>query len=263
MTVAALTTGTAASPASASDGRKLLVVALATIIVLFIFNRIPEIDIAVSRAFFDPRRCDWAGPGVPCTFFPYYESKALEALRFGLQYLQLAVAVGLLVHLIVRYARGARLPSPGVASELAAFASYLICVGLIVNVILKVHWGRPRPFQIDAFNGEWPMVRAGEISSYCQANCSFVSGEAAGAFWLVCVAILLPERWRLAGVLVAVAIALLTTFLRVAFGMHFLSDVTMSALLIVLTFLATRLVLVKLARFIATRPKTDAVAPAE
>lgn len=240
-----------------------MAVALITVVTLLFFNRFPEIDVAVSRAFFDPRRCDWAGPGVPCTFFPFYESKALEALRFGLQYLQLVVAVGLLVHLVVRYVRGARLRGPGVASELAAFLSYLICVGLVVNVVLKAHWGRPRPFQIDVFNGESPMVRAGEISSYCQANCSFVSGEAAGAFWLVCVAILLPERWRLSGVLMAVAIALVTTFLRVAFGMHFLSDVVMSALLTVLTFLATRLLLVKLAQVTTGRSKTEAVSAAE
>lgn len=258
MSAAALSSGAGVLPTPSGDGRKLLAVALATVAALLLFNQFPSIDIAVSKAFFDPARCGWAPPGVPCTYFPAYKSKALETLRFGLQYFQFAVAAGLGIYLIMRCLRGEGLLSTGFASQLAAFLSYLICVGLVVNVVLKEHWGRPRPFQVDVFNGQWPMVPAGEISAFCETNCSFVSGEAAGAFWLVCFATLLPPRWRGAAIAEAFAIAFLTAYLRVSFGMHFLSDVVLSALLIVLTFVATRLAIVSLAGSPASRSRRKA-----
>lgn len=248
---------TEALPASPSDGKKLLAVGLLTLATLVVFNRFPTIDIAVSRIFFDPSRCDWAGPGVPCTYFPAYESKALETLRFGLQYFQLATAVCLCLYLVGRYANGARLRSPGMVSQMAAVVSYVLSVGLMINLALKPLWGRPRPSETDLFNGDFPMVPAGVIAPYCQSNCSFVSGEAGGAFWLLCFATLLPERWRTTGLVATLAVATLTAYLRVAFGMHFLSDVVLAALLVVMTFIATRLVITRFARSGGATAGTD------
>ena len=157
----------------------------------------------------------------------------------------------LAIWLVRRYAGGARLDAPGVAPAVAALATYTICLGVLINLVLKEHWGRPRPFQTDLFGGQWPFVPVGEVSSYCQTNCSFASGEAAGGFWLACLATLLPRRWRMAGTLLALAIAILTSTLRIAFGMHFLSDVVVSWLLTGFFFAASSMVL---ARF-AGRPR--------
>jgi hypothetical protein len=66
------------------------------------------------------------------------------------------------------------------------------------------------------------------MSDQCTGNCSFVSGEASSAAWMVAVAALLPpsvRRWALWPV-VTYAVALSMT--RLAFGGHFLSDILLS-----------------------------------
>ena len=228
------------------DAWKLIAVSVAIVAAMAAFHQFPYIDIAASRLFFDPLGCADAG-GAPCTFFPAYESKALETLRFGLQYAQFGAVLCLAIFLFRRYMSGASIATPGFAPALAALISYILCVGLLINLVLKDHWGRPRPFQTDFFGGASPFVPAGQITDYCSRNCSFVSGEAASAFWLVCLATLLPARWRKAGIVAAIAVALLTSLLRISFGMHFLSDVVISWLLIGGAFIATRLVLTRIA----------------
>ena len=241
-----LTADTAVVPTRRADLRRLLFAGLSTAAAIALFHQFAYLDIAVSRLFFDPLGCADAG-GLPCTYFPAYESKALEKLRFGLQYLHLSAAVILAVWVVRRYAGGARLATPGFAPALAALTTYAVCLGLLINLVLKEHCGRPRPFQTDLFGGQWPFVPAGEISSYCQTNCSFASGEAAGGFWLVCLAMLLPLRWRMAGMLLALVTAVLTSTLRIAFGMHFLSDVLVSWLLTGFIFLASGIALAQIA----------------
>lgn len=237
-----------------------MIVGLATVVVLVLFNRFPELDIVVSQVFFDPRACD-TDPNPFCSLFPAKASHALVVVRNVLQYLPLAVAAGLGLYLVARFIKGTRLRNPGFATGFVAFWTYPIGVGILVNLILKEHWGRPRPYQTDIFGGEWPMIRAGEISNYCPFNCSFVSGEAAAAFWLVCLATLTPLQWRPLSFFVAFSFAIITSSLRVAFGVHYLSDVIFSALLIILTFLILRLTVAKVARREVQQPQVQ-VAPA-
>lgn len=100
--------------------------------------------------------------------------------------------------------------------------------GLIVNGLLKSFWGRPRPIQIDLFGGSAPFETAWKIGGACTSNCSFVSGEASSAIWLLALAMLAPPRYRplLAVAIGAVVVAL--SLNRIAFGGHFLSDVLIS-----------------------------------
>ena len=72
------------------------------------------------------------------------------------------------------------------------------------------------------WNGIW------QHSHFCVGNCSFVSGEAATAIWFVAVAIILPLKWRKPALIVALTLAFLLSFNRVAFGRHFLSDVLLA-----------------------------------
>ena len=120
--------------------------------------------------------------------------------------------------------------------EAVALAALAVGPGIIVNVILKDHWGRPRPYSTDLFGGRLPFVPAGQISTYCHSNCSFVSGEASGIFWLLCLVPLLPPALRLRMSLVLAAIAIFTSGLRVAFGGHYLSDVVLGGLLTLIVF---------------------------
>lgn len=257
MTLAALGgAGGGCSPA-ANDSGKLVVVGLTTLVGLLLFNRFSSIDATVSREFYDPLACALFDGNRHCSPFPAKSIVGLRMLRNALQYFQLFMAIGLAAHLGMRFAQGARIGNSGMAGAVAAVGSYLLGVGVLVNLILKEFWGRPRPVQTDIFGGNWPFVPAGEIASYCQSNCSFVSGEAAGAFWLLCLATLLPPRFRFAGLVAAFFIACLTAGLRVAFGMHYLSDVVLSGLLMMLTFLMLRLLAARAARSV---PRSTAAA---
>ena len=124
---------------------------------------------------------------------------------------------------------------------MTAIAALLVGPGLVVNVVLKEYWGRPRPASTDLFGGTLPFVPAGEWSNACPGNCSFVSGEASSIFWLICLIPLWPQRQRGKAGLAVCAIALLAAGLRVAFGGHYFSDVVLGGLstLIVFAALAT------------------------
>ena len=55
--------------------------------------------------------------------------------------------------------------------------------GLLVNVLLKDHWGRPRPVDVTQFGGDQHFVAWWDPRGECPNNCSFVSGDVAAAFW--------------------------------------------------------------------------------
>jgi lipid A 4'-phosphatase len=49
--------------------------------------------------------------------------------------------------------------------------------GLLTNVILKDHWGRPRPIDVTQFGGDQHFVAWWDPRGDCPGNCSFVSGD--------------------------------------------------------------------------------------
>jgi membrane-associated PAP2 superfamily phosphatase len=106
--------------------------------------------------------------------------------------------------------------------------------GLLVNVVLKDHWGRSRPIDITQLGGAEHYVRWWDPRGDCPNNCSFVSGDVAGAFWTLAPAALVPPQWRALAYGAALALGAAMSVLRVMAGGHFLSDVVFSG---VFTFL--------------------------
>src|SRR5579863_6934684 len=62
--------------------------------------------------------------------------------------------------------------------------------GLVVNGILKDHWGRARPAQVTEFGGARQFTPAPLIADQCDRNCSFVAGHPAVGFALLAYAYL-------------------------------------------------------------------------
>ncbi|MGH7116842.1 MAG: phosphatase PAP2 family protein [Stellaceae bacterium] len=105
--------------------------------------------------------------------------------------------------------------------------------GLLANAVLKDHWGRARPVQVEAFGGSHRFTPAPLPASQCATNCSFVSGHAALGFSLVAFAFLLPPgRSRRRAIGAALAFGGLVGLVRIAQGGHFLSDVVFAGLLV-------------------------------
>lgn len=191
--------------------------AAVVLLISAVFLAFPEIDLAVSDAFYA------AGRG-----FPSAREGWLVAFRNSVDLLAVAGVVILLGSLAAKLVRPDR-PSPiGPNRVLFLLWSLALGPGLLVNVILKDHWGRPRPSMVTAFGGGSPYVPVWQVSDFCARNCSFVAGEPATAAWLVGFAFLLPIRWRVPGIVAAAVYALLIGLNRIAFGGHFLSDVLLS-----------------------------------
>jgi lipid A 4'-phosphatase len=104
--------------------------------------------------------------------------------------------------------------------------------GFLANTLLKDHWGRARPTQIEAFGGTHHFTPAPLLAAECDRNCAFVSGHAALAFSLVSFAFLLPPgNSRRRGIAAALGFGVLVGMGRIAQGAHFLSDVVYAGLL--------------------------------
>jgi membrane-associated phospholipid phosphatase len=210
-------------PADAADrhARILAVLALGWMLVLTLFHALPGIDLAASSLF-----CAGSddGLGTACIGFPAREHWLARIFR-GLFYWAPVLAIVALVGDLARqYTIRRRLDSRRSIEMLVAVAAFLTGPILLVNGVLKAFSGRPRPHETLNFGGSLDFIAAGDFSGACTANCSFVSGEAAAAGWLICLLPLLKGRWRyLVGPLL-VDISIGTPLLRVAMGGHYLSD---------------------------------------
>lgn len=106
--------------------------------------------------------------------------------------------------------------------------------GLLVNVILKDHWDRPRPIDVKQFGGNEHFVAWWDPRGDCPNNCAFVSGDVSGAFWTIAPAVLVPPPWRALCVGAALTLGAGMAAVRVMAGAHFASDVIFAG---VFTFL--------------------------
>jgi len=102
--------------------------------------------------------------------------------------------------------------------------------GLLVNVVLKENWARPRPGMVTQFGGEYTFMPWWDPRGTCDSNCSFVSGETSSAVWMTAPAILAPPPWRYVALGVAGLYATAIAAIRMLAGGHFLSDVIFAAI---------------------------------
>lgn len=218
-------------------GLALLALIAATFAVFAIW---PGIDPAISALFYVP------GEGYPAARF-----KSLDLIRSAIWNLTLVMVFAALVF----GGASALLKREfyGIPARLWAYVLALSALGpgLLVNGILKSNWGRARPATVEGLGGTALFTPPHVISDQCVRNCSFVSGEVAGATALA-VAI-----WMLAGRLaprlprggvpalrvMAVALPVLIAYQRIATGRHFLSDAILAVLLTLLLAVLLRPIL--------------------
>lgn len=204
----------------------LVVIASATVLTAVIFTLYPDLDLAISAAFFDPAR------GI----FPAQNDRFLAGFRFVTSW---AIAIGIAVPSIALIgkmlfpSRPALLPG---RAMLLILVSIALGPGLLVNAGLKENWNRPRPGAVQEFGGEMAFKPWWDAGGQCRRNCSFVSGESAAAFAMLAPAALVSAPWQMTAIGAATLFGAMMGFLRVAFGGHFFTDVlfagALSALLV-------------------------------
>jgi lipid A 4'-phosphatase len=122
---------------------------------------------------------------------------------------------------------------PTLISTRSAFfliVSLALGPGLLVNVVLKEGWARPRPGMVTEFGGDYTFMPWWDPRGACDSNCSFVSGETSSAVWTAAPAMLAPPPWRYLALAAAGLYGIAFASIRMLAGGHFLSDVIFAAI---------------------------------
>jgi membrane-associated PAP2 superfamily phosphatase len=195
----------------------IIVISIAAVVGL-VFGLYPELDLKISALFFDPAKKD----------FMLRWSPLLGFLRDAAMWVVSVIAAPAFIALAIKMLRprGKLL----IAGRALVFliATLALAPGLVTNVVLKDYWPRSRPIDVPQFNGEEYFTAWWDPRGGCPKNCSFVGGEASGAFWTLAPASLSPPAWRPAAYGAALIFATGVSALRLAFGAHFFTDVVFS-----------------------------------
>jgi membrane-associated PAP2 superfamily phosphatase len=134
--------------------------------------------------------------------------------------------IALLIKLVMPRAK----PWLSVRAAIFLIATLALAPGLLVNVLLKNHWDRPRPVAVTEFGGSERFVPWWDPRGQCRKNCSFVSGETSSAFWTLAPAALAPAPWRILAYVSAIAFGVGMGAMRMAMGAHFFTDAVFAGL---------------------------------
>ncbi|MDP3526138.1 MAG: phosphatase PAP2 family protein [Hoeflea sp.] len=204
--------------------RLIIAFTLGILAISMLFWLFPEVDLVVSRWFFSPS-----------DGFLWSSNSFLQGLRKSSSWVIVGVILVISV-CILWHTINATLTWSCLRKPIWLLSGLALGPGLLVNGLLKAHWGRPRPIQVDIFGGDAVHQSVWVISDWCERNCSFVSGEAASSAWLVAAALATPKPIRLAATATTLVYAGSLSLNRVAFGGHFLSDVVLAWLICGLIF---------------------------
>ena len=206
------------SPVRRTLADPVVLLLLFILLVSAFFLLVPEADIWVSSLFYNAKRG-----------FTLAKDRGLGLFRRSGDIVVTLVAIGLVASVVVKlvWPRRPSIVPPNVVLFLVT--TLILGPGILVNSILKDHWGRPRPVMVENFGGDAPYVPVWQITDLCASNCSFVAGEASSAIWLtVALALIVPAGMRVPITAAAFAYAVLLSLNRIAFGGHFVSDVVLS-----------------------------------
>src|SRR5262249_48202128 len=101
----------------------------------------PQVDIAVSHLFFDDRTRS----------FPASINLSALLWRYAFIYLIVALAAPAFIAVVVKLLLPRRRMLIAGRAVVFLITTLALAPGLMANVILKDHWGRPRPYTITEF----------------------------------------------------------------------------------------------------------------
>jgi lipid A 4'-phosphatase len=175
----------------------------------------PHLDLDLAGLGFDPNRQLFGVNAQP------WAQHAREAARVIIALLVLPAFAAILGKLVFPHRR---MLIEGRAA-LFLIATLALGPGVLTNLVLKNHWGRPRPIDVQQFGGAHHFAPWWDPRGDCPDNCSFVAGEPSGAFWTLAPAALAPPELRVVAYGAAVVFGASIGALRMGAGAHFFSDV--------------------------------------
>ncbi len=224
-----------------------LAIALTIAVVAGVFCTVdPQLDLDLARLSFDPSRQLFGING------QLWVQHARDAARIIITLLVLPAFLAVIGKLVWPHRR---MLIEGRAA-LFLIATLALGPGIVTNLILKDHWGRSRPIDVQQFGGADKFTPWWDPRGECPNNCSFVAGEPSGAFWTLAPAALAPLELQPLAFGAALVFGTAVGVLRIGGGGHFFSDVVFAG---VLVYLEIWLVYGLIYRWRATALSEDAV----
>jgi len=218
----------------------LVIALLVGVVAGVVFGVYPQLDIAISRTFFDETH----------RVFPVQYSLVARHLRDIFTYIVAALAAPAFIALAFKFFMPRRRMLIAGRAALFLIATLALAPGLMANTIFKDNWSRPRPGAVTQLGGPEQFMPWWDPRGSCDRNCSFVAGEGAGGFWTLAPAALAPPAWRPIAYAAALLFGAAAGGLRLSAGAHFFSDVVFSG---VFTFLIVWMMYGLIYRWRATR----------
>jgi lipid A 4'-phosphatase len=209
----------------------------------------PQIDLHIARYFY-------AVSDAKHNMFALRLSPLVMRLRDTGLWVQVVLVLPAVAALIIKLLLPKRRLLMSGRAIIFLMATLALAPGLLVNVGLKSHWGRPRPIDVTQFSGNQHFVAWWDPRGDCPNNCSFVSGDVSGTFWSLAPAALAPPSWRALAYGAALALGTGMAVLRMMAGAHFFTDVVFAGLF---TFLIIWIVHGLIYRWAPTRVSDEAV----
>src|SRR6478735_4837086 len=198
-----------------------LFVALSLALVIgLLFGIYPELDLKLAALFYD----------AAARAFPLKLNALAAIARDGAMWIAWGLALPAIAALAIKLARPDKPLLISGRAIIFLLVTLAFSAGVLTNLTFKSYWGRPRPVVVTQFNGPEPFVPWWDPRGSCGRNCSFFSGEGATAFWTYAPAALAPPAWRPLAYAGAVVFGMVTSGLRMAFGGHFFTDVSIAGL---------------------------------
>lgn len=184
-------------------------------VLIVLYGWWPELDIAVSQMFY-----------VPEVGFPAKQWAWLLAFDTAVPWVGRLVFVAAIWVVVWQSWQGRRRRPSRLWRQSAVFIlTVILGLGLVVHALLKDHWGRARPDQVQMFGGSASYSGPLQPSKACPQNCSFVSGHAATGFAFIAVGMLGGTARRRRWLLIGTVCGLVVGLDRMALGRHFLGDI--------------------------------------
>lgn len=188
-----------------------------------VFGLFPSLDLAVARLF-----SAVPNPG-GFTFAWRFSPVLLRAHDIALN-APFVVLIPAVLALVLKLVLPRRRMFVRPRAAIFLIVTMLLGPGLLVNVGLKDHWGRPRPVDVTAFGGDQHFVPWWDPRGDCPANCSFVSGDVSTVAWTFAPAALLPAPWRAVAFSGAFVLTVFMGVVRIMAGGHFPTDAIFAGL---------------------------------
>jgi membrane-associated PAP2 superfamily phosphatase len=193
----------------------------------------PTIDLALTRYFYEP-----SIDGVP----GHFSTNNFFNFMFVYGIIPADITAGLaIIALILSYF--STYWKQWRSAALVLILTLAVGAGFITHAVLKDHWGRPRPKQVEEFGGAQAFRPYYQPNFYHQPepSKSFPCGHCSMGFYFFALA-LVGKRKRsrvlyVTGLILAWTLGIALSVTRIAQGGHFFSDVLVTALIMWLTAL--------------------------